>query len=384
MLTIRDSAITLAARGLRGLFPDRPVPQPFQPRSLVVVRSCCLGDVLLASAVVAALRAALPETHIAFAVHSFARAAIAGNPKVDEVIDCGDIGVPRFAWRDYLAFVRTLRAGRFEAALVLDPSPLVAAVPWLAGIPVRAGLDSQGRGFALNVRVPLDPLAHRGGQMLDVVRATGLPVGEVGPEFTPSDADRAWAAGQLAGQTRPQAQSERWAALHPGGGVNPGTVLLRKRWPAEGYAALARRLLDAGWRVVLVGDAGDRDSSTRVRTLLGDPERVLDLTGATSWGQLGALIERCGLFVGNDSGPLHLATAVGTPVVGLYGPTSPAIDGPLGPATRAVVYHALDCSPCFVGGRFRPTRPQADCMLGITLEEVWEAVQRLTQAPVAR
>jgi ADP-heptose:LPS heptosyltransferase len=98
---------------------------------------------------------------------------------VDEVIDCGDIGVPRFAWRDYLAFVRTLRARRFEAALVLDPSPLVAATPWLAGIPVRAGLDSQGRGFALNVRVPLDPLAHRGGQMLEcsvpVSRRRGRP-----------------------------------------------------------------------------------------------------------------------------------------------------------------------------------------------------------------
>ena len=383
-MTLRDTTITLAARGLRALLPQRPAPQPFQPRSLVVVRSCCLGDVLLASAVVAALRAALPQTHLAFAVHSFARAAIAGNPKVDEVIDCGDIGVPRFARRDYLAFVRILRARRFEAAVVLDPSPLVAATPWLAGIPVRAGLDSQGRGFALNVRVPLDPLAHRGGQMLDVVRAIGLPVGEVGPEFTPSDADRAWAAGQLRGQSFRQAQSERWAALHPGGGVNPGTVLLRKRWPAEGFAALARRLLDSGWRVVLIGDAGDRDSSAQVRALLGDPERVLDLTGTTTWGQLGAMIERCGLFVGNDSGPLHLATAVGTPVVGLYGPTTPAIDGPLGPTPRAVVYHGLDCSPCFVGGRFRPTRWQADCMLGITMDEVWNAVERLMQAPIAR
>jgi lipopolysaccharide heptosyltransferase II len=369
-VTLRDRLITLLCRFLGLFFPRRPPPRPFAPRSLLIIRSCCLGDVLLATAVVGQVRAALPRTHIAFAVHPFARAAIEGNPHVDEVLECGDIGVPRFRLRDYLRFVRVLHRRRFEAAIVLERSPLVGLLPFLGGVPVRAGLDNLGRGFAHTVRVPCPPDRHRAEIFLDVVRALGLPVHERRLLFQPDETDRRWAQERLSAEVP-------WAVLAPGGGVNPGTVLTRKRWPAEGYAELARRFLERGWGVVLVGNADDRESTGRVLQLLGPTKRLIDLTGALTWGQLGAVVERGRVFVGNDSGPLHLAMAVGTPTVGLYGPTSPAIDGPFGTTPHAVVYHPLDCSPCFLNGRFRPRRPQADCMLGITVEEVWAKVEGL-------
>lgn len=375
-MTARDRFITLVCSLLGVLFPRRRPPQPFAPRSLLVIRSCCLGDVLLATAAVAQLRAALPKTHIAFAVHPFARAAIAGNPDVDEVLECGDIGVPRFRLGDYLRFVRLLRRRRFDAALVLERSPLVALLPLLGGIPVRAGLDNLGRGFAHTVRVPCPPGRHRAETFLDVVRALGLPVHERRLVFQPSAAERVWAQEHLSGEIT-------WAALAPGGGVNPGTVLTRKRWPAEGYAGLAQRFLERGWGVVLVGNADDRESTARVAQLVGPSPRLVDLTGTLTWGQLGAVLERCRVFVGNDSGPLHLAMAVGTSAVGLYGPTSPALDGPFGHTPHAVVYHALECSPCFVNGRFRPRRAQPECMLGITVDEVWRKVEELVSVKAA-
>src|SRR5262249_24029034 len=140
-------------------------------------------------------------------------------------------------------------------------------------------------------------------------------------------------------------------AMAPGGGANPGMALESKRWPAVCYAALGRRLVGAlGATIVLVGGPGDARLNAEVAQTIAAPgmgrqgrqmpamqygHKVPALAGETSFGVLGSSLRRCDLFVGNDSAPMHLAAAVGCPVVALFGPTNPAMYAPY--TVRAIV-----------------------------------------------
>ncbi len=237
----------------------------------------------------------------------------------------------RFDAAVYARVLRRVRAGRFDAALVLDRTPLLTALPLLAGIPVRAGIDSAGRGFPLNVRVPWDAVEHEATLFLRVGAALGVPTAGARLRFVPGAEDEAraaalWAQAGLDGLPA--------VALFPGGGHNPGMALDAKRWPAARYAALADALYqEHGLAVVLTGAGDDRAVTAAVRRSMRVP--AVDLAGRTTIGVLGALLRRCALYVGNDTGPTHLAAAVGVPVVAIFGPTDPAVYAPY--SARAVV-----------------------------------------------
>ncbi len=305
---------------------------PPRPRRIVVLRSCCLGDVLLATPLIWALRRAYPAAHITAAVGRWSRPALEHNPDLDGLLDLEGVGTGRPRPTEYVRVLRRLHTGGFDLALVLDRTPLLTALPLLAGIPVRAGIDSAGRGFALNVRVPWTRVEHEARLFLRVGAALGIPTDDVGLRFAPSPADgdraaRLWSRAGLDGT--------RVLALAPGGGRNPGMTFAAKQWPPERYAALADRLHEThGLVPLLTGDAHDRALTARIRGLMRSP--TTDLAGETSVGALGALYARSALFVGNDSGPTHLAAATGIPVVAVFGPTDPAVYAPFSPRAVAL------------------------------------------------
>jgi ADP-heptose:LPS heptosyltransferase len=197
---------------------------------------------------------------------------------------------------------------------------------------VRAGIDSGGRGFPLNVRVPWEAVEHEAKLFLRIGAALGVPTHDAQLRFAPTQddharADELWHQAGLGGA--------RVAAVFPGGGRNPGMVLDAKRWPPTRYAALADALHGAyGLAVVLAGSEDDRPITAAVRRLMREP--AADLAARASFGTLGALFARCALFAGNDCGPMHLAAAVGTPVLAIFGPTDPAVYGPFSPRALAL------------------------------------------------
>ncbi len=309
-----------------------PPPLPVAPRRLVVLKSCCLGDVLEATPLIGVLRRAYPDAKLVAGVGRWSRPALYNNPDLDDLLDLEDVGVGRPHAAAYARVVRRLRGGRFDVALVLDRTPLLTMLPLLAGIPVRAGIDSAGRGFPLNVRVPWTVVEQEAALFLRVGQALGAPIEGAHLTFAPTLAEEAsvarlWNADGLGG--------ERVVVLAPGGGQNPGMTFHAKRWPPARYAALADHLHEEhGLRVVLAGSTDDAAVTAEVRRLAR--ASVTDLAGRTDgFGALGALFARCALFVGNDSGPTHLAAAVGTPVVAIFGPTDPAVYTPFSP--RVVV-----------------------------------------------
>ncbi len=357
-------------RGLGRVFPIEELAlskiKGRRPRVLVL-RPCCIGDVLFATALVRELHLALPQATIDFAVGPWARAMLEGNPRLNTILDCGSVGSGRFAPGDYLRLVRNIRRRGYDVAFVLARTPILTLVPFLAGIPHRVGLDSEGRGFPLTVRVPVTGHKHEAEHYLDTARAVGIPVKAPRMEFFPLESDHARAEAILRELGAPP------VLIHPGGGANPGMELSAKRWPPERFAALADALAADGIPVVLVGGPSDIPLARKV--LSATRSRPVNLVGRLSWGELGALAARARVYVGHDTGATHLAVAMGVPVVALFGPSDPVVYGPFG-GKGVVLWHDVGCNPCFHRGRWNRDCTHFRCILSIGVDEVLEAVRK--------
>lgn len=379
---VRDALVSLVTRSLARLFPTKRPPEQLTFDSILILKPCCLGDVLMATPVIAALRRAYPLAQIDFATGSWSRPVVAAHPELRCVVDMGRVGQGAYAWRDVWRLARQLRAAHYDLCLTLDRSPRVGLVAWLARIPVRAGLDSGGRGFAHNIRVPVPPIRYEPELYLDVPRAiipqTPHSKFEFVPEqFFPTEDDNAFVVSLLDKDYPSTSSGRTWVALHPGGGANPGTILSSKRWPPDRFAAIADRLVEQyGAKVFLVGGPADAAVTNAVRMTMqhGGENTLIDLTGQLTFGQLGALYQRCVLMIGNDSGVMHLANACGTPVVALYGPSDPRVYGPYD-ARSLALWHQVGCNPCFQSGRARPDCCPNHAIEAIDTEECWEAVE---------
>ncbi|HET8631538.1 MAG TPA: glycosyltransferase family 9 protein [Thermomicrobiales bacterium] len=348
-------------------------------RRVLVVRRCCLGDVLMTTPLLAALDAAYPDATIAYAVAGWSRAALAGNPRVGAILPLPE----RTGWRNWVRVVGRWRRGRFDLAVLPERSPVVHLAAWAAGIPRRVGLDSHGRGFALTDPVPVRGVRHEAERALDLARGLGLPVAGTRLEYRPDAAAVARVDALLAERG---AEAPLWV-VHPGGGANPGATLDAKRWPAKRFGRVAAALVARhGGTAILVGGPGECALTAAARAAMGAAgANALDLAGRLDFAALGALCARAALYVGNDSGPTHLAEACGAPVVAVFGPTDPAMYGPVDGVGEAV-WDAAACAPYVVRGDL--TRVGAGgntrCIDAISVEDVLAAAERVLARAAAR
>ena len=362
--SLRTLLVTAAGRALGALFPTRTAPNLARVRKILVIKPAAYGDIIFASASIAALHRGYPQAELTLGVSKFFTELAGGVPGVDRVLDLGVFGTPgRYGLLDVWRTARRLRAEGFDLAVVLDRSPKVTVAPWLAGIAHRAGIDSGGRGFALTIRVPWDRPRHEVDLMLDVVRALGLDVDDPHLAYEPSDEQQRYADRLL--QEWDLTGDAPIVVVHPGGASNPGMVMTSKRWPAPRFAELADRLVEeAEARVIVVGHGSDAPVARQMKLSMKQP--AVDLVGQTNnVGQLAGLLQRADLYVGNDSMPLHLAVAMGTPVVGIFGPTDPAINGPYRAAGAALV----DPNACSQTRAFVPG-PITECARCACIEKV--------------
>jgi heptosyltransferase-2/heptosyltransferase-3 len=331
-----------------------------------------LGDLLLATPAVRALRHRFPAARLDALVTAYAAPAWQGNPHLDEILAC-DKGVAagplwsraRLAWR--------LRRRRYDLGVILEAHWGYAGFAELllaaAGIPRRLGRDLGKHRDLLTDAAPVRQ-QHWIDAYLDVVALAGAVPDGRGMEarIRPEDAAAAaaWATAHGVDRSPP-------LVLFPGGNQHR----ISRRWGARGFAAVGNalaRTLDAP--VVVIGNPQDAAVAGDVLRLLTVP--AVSAAGALSWGATGALLRGCRLFVTNDSGPLHLAVAVGAPTVAVFGPTDPAVFGPRH-TLHAVVRAALPCSPCIRVGDFPacPIQPREHCLRSVTPDMVLAAATQL-------
>lgn len=319
-------------RAVGHALPHRAAPPP-APRRIVLILPCCIGDVVIATATLSALRRAYPNAHITWAVGRWSAGVIADHPHLDARLDTGDSALPVKSPAGFVRFVRDLRAGRYDLAVSLVRSPLMSLAVLLAGIPHRAGLDSGGRGFGYSLRAPVDPLVprHEGEIYLSAAQALGIETAGCYANVPVSPTARERVDNAL----RPHGISAPLLIVNPSGGINPGMTFADKRYPPHQLAQLADRLHQRyQLPLVIVGGAADSAVVRELTDTLTAPHTAF--VGVFSLPELAALASLARLYLGNDTGLTHLAAAVGAPTVMLLGPSDPARYAPFVAPGRAL------------------------------------------------
>jgi len=327
-----------------------------------------LGDVVLCTPALGALAEARPDLVLTVLVKPGLRDLARTLPGVAEVRILEGTSPSSL-----LRQARALRSREFAAALIFPKGFREALLARLAGIPVRCGLATDRRAFLLTHPIPFDRATwhrHHAFQFGQVLAPLGIDASRSPARFPLAAADREEARRVLRAAGL---GDDRFAVFHVAASKAP------RAWHPERFAAVAEGLLrEEGLRSVLVGSPAD--ATVHGQCLAAFPGTV-DLAGQTSVRGMAALLERAALFVGNDSGPMHLAAALGTPVVAVFGPGSPAKTAPLSPAGGLrVVYAALPCSPCrqaFWKECSPAPTGKPPCLEGISAEAVLAAARDL-------
>ena len=354
----RGAAISAAQAVLRPR--EAPLPPRDDVRRVLLVKLWAIGEYLMATPAFAALRERFPEAHITLLTGVATAPLAAPAPFFDRVWT-----VPEQLFVEKrLGKVRRLRgrvAGEgFDLAVVFHHAWEFSAFAAWTGIPHRLGFDRDGDGFAHTVKVPCSRRGHQVEEYFELAASCGAP-GRPGPLVVVPGEEAAREAEHILAD--PAFGTGPFLLVAPGGGVNPKTRLVAKRWPAESYVELIKRFR-ADFNVVLVGGPSDARVNSDVAASTG----VRDITGKTSLPALYALSRKAAAFVGNDSAPMHLAAAAGVPTVAFFGPTDAAWNGPWQTPTLVLSYGA-ECRPCYKDGYFRACDHRR-CLTGITAEEV--------------
>lgn len=352
----------------------RHAPRPTEPpERVLLLRLERIGDLLMVRDAIAAARAAWPDAQIDLAVGTWNASIAALIPGLDHI---DQVDVPWLAregtgvsWTGLLAQAKTWRHREYDLVVNFEPDIRSNFLVWRTGALQRAGYWTGGGGAFLTDALAYDPESHTSENARGLIRhlAGGEPHGLVTPRLTPG-ADAMRAAEALLGEVP---AGHRLIGLHVSGGRES------KQWHLARFAEVGHAMSEGGSTLVLTGSAADRGMVEQVRRALGG-RRVIDAAGILNLPATAALLSRLDVLITGDTGPMHLAAAVGTPVVALFGPSDPRRYGPLA-AKQRIVRVQIHCSPC---GQVRlpPERCRGhvpDCMDGITVAAVVEAAREL-------
>ena len=309
------------------------------PARMVIRAPNWLGDAVLALPAMTAIRRRFPGAHLTVAAAPSVAALFREDTDVvpDAVMELS--GSSR-------AVVAALAGGRFDLGVLFPNSFRSAWQLWRAGIPGRWGFATSGRGPLLTTRSPrARGVMHQSDYYRALVTGLAVPPVADNPRLAPSAASRARAAALL--EDSHVAPAARLVCLAPGAAYGSA-----KQWPTDRMAALAARLIrEHDATCVIVGAGHDREAARAIESWLRSnaPDvlaRAIDLVGRTTLGALVGLAAQSAVFVSNDSGAMHVAAALGRPVVAIFGPTDERATAPLGPHT--LVRHDVWCRPCLL------------------------------------
>jgi len=331
-------------------------------RSVLIIKLRYIGDVLLATPTVHAIKAARPDVRVTMMVNRGTEDVLSGNPDMDDIVVL-DKGSLVAQWR----LIAGLRRRRFDTVIDLTDGDRSAFLSWISGAPVRIGFNDEhrwrGRCYTQVIQ-PVPGMRHRIDRDLEVLKPINIQAGPKDLQLwlTPEEEG---SADQLLDQLGVQ-RSQSIVMLQP------GARYWFKAWPPERFAELADRLMSQyGCQVLIGGSDQDIDLAQQIRQMAKC--RPIIMAGRTTIKQFAAIAKKSALFIGGDTGAMHIASAVGTPVVALFGPSSPREWGPHGGPVE-VLYKDLDCRSCF-----HPTctRGEQNCMRLITIDEVMMAAAGL-------
>ena len=328
-----------------------------------------IGDAVMAIPALEAIRRVRAKDEICVLARPAMADLFAGQAFADRLLPFDFRGRHR-GWLGRERLAAELRKERFDVAVLLQNAFEAAWLAWRAGIPERIGYARDARGPLLTkaIRVPRagEIPKHESHYYLELLRRAGWadPPREV-PRIRLAILDEARADAESA-LRRAGTREHSWrCAIAPGASYGAA-----KCWPPERFAQLADRLIsECGADVIFFGSPGEKEISDRIRSKMNLP--AVSMVGQTSMREFAALLASCSLFIGNDSGAMHVAAAVGLPVIGIFGSTDPDGTAPLTEQFK-LVREPVSCSPCFL----RQCPVDHRCMTRIGVDRVFEAAMR--------
>ncbi|MFA5795282.1 MAG: lipopolysaccharide heptosyltransferase II [Candidatus Brocadiia bacterium] len=328
-----------------------------------------LGDAVMSLPVLKAVRYLFPESRIAVLSRSNLAELFKYERAIDDIIPYEDAkGLKKIGAE--IKLIKHLKNKRFDLVIILPRSFHSALVSFLTKITHRVGYASEGRGGLLTQSLPRTKeilTQHRVYYFLNLlsVWSANKPVPFSAPQITTSPEEEKWATGQI--KKAIASGAEYFIAINPG-----ATYGDAKCWPTERFVELSKKLLDkySGLHIVIIGGPNEAKLGNLISRQI-DSNRVIDFTGQTSILQLTALLKKCKLLVTNDTGPMHVSAAVGTPVAAIFGPTDTSTTGPFGNG-HSIICKKAACAPCLK--RSCPTDHK--CMRLITVEEVFQVCKK--------
>ncbi|HZC81745.1 MAG TPA: putative lipopolysaccharide heptosyltransferase III [Nitrospiraceae bacterium] len=333
--------------------------------NILIIKLRYIGDVLLATPTVRAIKAARPEVRVTMMVNRGTEDVLSGNPDVDAVmvLDKGSLTAQS-------RLIAGLRGRQFDTVIDLTDGDRSAFLAWITGAPVRIGFNDEHRWrgrYYTEVVPPRPGVQHRIDRDLEALKLVSIQAGSKNPQLwlMPEEKNSADLLLDQLGVQRSQSIVI----------LQPGARYWFKAWPPERFAELADHLTSQyGCQVLIGGSEQDLDLAQQIRQMTKSSPVIL--AGRTTIKQFAAVANKAALFVGSDSGAMHIASAVGAPVVALFGPSNPREWAPRGGPVE-VLYKESDCRTCV-----HPTctRGEENCMRLITVQEVRTAAQRLFPA----
>jgi lipopolysaccharide heptosyltransferase II len=306
----------------------------------------------------AALKRGLPDSNLTYLIEEPLRRLVEGHPHLDHVL-----AIPvKQNFRDFWRLIRKIRREKFDAVIDFHGGPRASRITLLSGARIKVGYELKHKGFIYDIRVPRsgrDGRVHSVVNHLNLVRALGIAVEEPAPSLVlpPAQPEEAETVHRF--RVENQLEGAKLVVLHVGAGNE------FRDWGEANLNSLVKMLSQVpAVRVALVGATADRPRAQAIER--DNPLSALSLAGETNLIELRELIAGAALFVGPDSGPMHIAAATSTPIVALFGPTVPANFSPWR-ARATLIEKPLNCRPCkqrcCVTDDFR-------CLMTITPEEV--------------
>jgi heptosyltransferase-2 len=335
---------------------------------ILVLRYRFIGDTVLTVPFLRNLREAFPSARIDLMLEPFSGQVLDGCPYVDRIFPFDIKTIHRYSNRSeqnklsgYLQYRRKIKAERYDAAFVLKRSLSSALLVWASGVPRRIGFATEGRRFLLT-----DPVAYKNDQhevnnFLDCLRKLEIPIRTHHLELWPSAEGDAKAQSLFA--------DKGWKRSDLKIVIHAAASLPAKQWPLERFSAVMRAL-QRKYRAKFIYTGAKEDAVLYTQIEKEGPFDGLNLCGITSLRENISVYSHSDLFFGVDSGPMHMAAAVGVPVIALFGPTDERKWGPWGEG-HFVITKRLSCHPC------KPHKCEKnECMTGIEIDEALEAVEK--------
>lgn len=335
---ISETLTLIASAVVQWLFYRTPLPKDFKPKRILVVKLDHLGDVLLATPVFSNLRQAYPDAELHALTGTWSRVVLERHPDVNKVLEYNSpafcrTGRPTSIKETFQRY-KQLRHQKYDLLVSLRNDWRTVCFALLRVTPNR--LDRATLQVTNKLGAPQFTGTHETTRNLDVLHKAGIPIPIQTTIFSVAAEDKKWASDFLEGLHIDRERS--LIAIHP------GSPILIKRWMPERYAELADWLIARKRaQILFVGVADEIPIITEIQGLMR--EKTINIAGKTTLTQLASILLTCNVFIGNDSGPMHLAAAVGTRTIGLYGPGDPTRFGPVGRMCQTI-RRKTDCPPC--------------------------------------